>query len=72
MNKDQYRALLAKFKISQEAFAEAIGIGKRTSQGYANGEPIPIPVAVLLQLLARGQVSFAAVKRLVNQIKEAQ
>ena len=63
--------MLARFKLSQAAFGAAFGIGKRTSQGYANGESIPIPTAVLLQLIAEGKVSFAGVKRLVQQIKGA-
>jgi hypothetical protein len=72
MDKDQYRGLVARFKLSQEAFGAAIGVGKRTSQGYANGLSIPIPTAALLRLVADRHVSFAAVKRLVGQIKEEQ
>ena len=72
MTEDQYRALLAKLELSQAAFAAAFGIGKRTSQGYANGLPIPIPTAVLLHFIDAGTVDFDEVKPLVIElIKEA-
>jgi hypothetical protein len=72
MTKDQYRSLLAKLKLSQEAFGRAFGIGKRTSQGYANGLPIPVPTAALLHFIDEGKIAFDEVKLLVpGLIKEA-
>ena len=72
MTKNQYRALLAKLSLSQAAFGRAFGIGKRTSQGYANGLPIPVPTAALLHLIAEGKVAFDDVTRMTpGLIKEA-
>ena len=50
----QYRAAIAKLGLSQERAGLWLGIGKRTSQGYALGErPVPEPVAKLLRLMVR-------------------
>ena len=58
MTANQYRTALTKLGYSQEGVAELLGIGKRTSQGYALGEyPIPPSAAVLLRLLVAGKIS---------------
>jgi hypothetical protein len=46
MTPEQYKAAIKKLGLSQERAGEWLGIGKRTSQGYALGEyPVPEPVA---------------------------
>jgi hypothetical protein len=62
MSKTKYRALLARLELSQQGMANLLGIGRRTSQGYAAGEPIPEPTAILLTLLADGKVTVADVE----------
>lgn len=52
MTPAQYRTAIAKLGLSQERAGLWLGIGKRTSQGYALGErPVPEPVAKLLRLM---------------------
>ena len=63
MTKNQYRALLAKLGISQERMAHILGIGKRTSQGYAAGEPIPPPTSALLHAVGEGKVTIEDLER---------
>ena len=63
MSRNQYRALLAKLEISQERMAALLGIGKRTSQGYAAGEPIPPPTAALLFAVNEGKVTIDDLER---------
>jgi len=63
MTKNQYRALLAKLEISQERMAQLLGIGKRTSQGYAAGEPIPPPTSALLFALGEGKIAVEDLER---------
>ncbi len=63
MTKNQYRALLAKLAVSQERMARLLGIGKRTSQGYAAGEPIPPPTAALLQAVGENKVTIEDLER---------
>jgi hypothetical protein len=63
MTADQYRAALAKLGLSQEGAAFPLGIGKRTSQGYALGEyPVHQNVAVLLRLLLTGKITIKDVE----------
>ena len=58
MTANQYRATYKKLGYSQEGVAELLGIGKRTSQGYALDEyPVPGPMAILLRLLVAGKIS---------------
>ncbi len=63
MTKNQYRALLAKLAVSQERMARLLGIGKRTSQGYAAGEPIPPPTSALLFALGEGKIAVEDLER---------
>lgn len=52
MTPHQYRAAIAALGLSQERAGDWLGIGRRTSQGYALGErPVPEPVAKLLRLV---------------------
>jgi hypothetical protein len=43
--------LTAQLSVTQGEAAEMLGVSIRTSNGYANGEAIPEPVARLLRLL---------------------
>ncbi len=64
MTKNQYRALLAKLGISQAGLARLLGIGRRTSQGYAAGEvDVPRPTAALLCALDEGKVTVEDLER---------
>ncbi len=59
-----YRTCLDKFGISQMAFADIIGVGRRTSQGYALGETsLPNPARKLLNLLIAGKVTLGEIGR---------
>jgi hypothetical protein len=51
MTPTQYRAALAALGLTQAGAAELMDIAVRTSHGYANGDPIPKVVAMLLKLL---------------------
>lgn len=62
MTANQYRTALEKMGLSQEAAAEFLGIGLRTSHGYANGAPIPEPIAKLLRLMVRLELNPKDVK----------
>jgi hypothetical protein len=54
MTPTQYKAAIKALGLAQESAGVWLGIGKRTSQGYALGEhPIPEPVAKLLRLCIR-------------------
>lgn len=64
MTKNQYRALLKKLGLSQNRMAVLIGIGRRTSQGYAAGEvEVPQPTAILLHALDEGKVTVEDLER---------
>jgi transcriptional regulator with XRE-family HTH domain len=67
MNAEQYRELLTKLEISQERMAKLIGVGKRTSQGYALGDHIPDPTAILLWLLHAGKITVDDVERTMRR-----
>ena len=45
MTKEEYRAALVSLGLSQGGVAKWLDVSIRTSHGYANGEPIPGPVA---------------------------
>jgi hypothetical protein len=50
----QYKSAIKALDLSQERAGVWLGIGKRTSQGYALGEyPVPEPVAKLLRLCVK-------------------
>ena len=54
MTPTQYKAAIKALGLSQERAGDWLGIGRRTSQGYALGEyPVPEPVAKLLRLMIR-------------------
>ena len=53
MTRNQYRAALDQLGLTQGSAAEWLGISIRSSHGYANGEPIPEPIAKLLRLCVR-------------------
>jgi hypothetical protein len=50
----QYKAALKMLELSQERAGDWLGIGRRTSQGYALGEyPVPEPAAKLIRLCVK-------------------
>lgn len=53
MTPNQYRAALQRLGLSQAEAAEFLGLSVRTSHGYANGEPIPKTVELVLKLMLR-------------------
>jgi hypothetical protein len=53
MTANQYRRALEELELSQARAAEWLSISTRTAHGYANGAPIPEPVAKLLRLMVR-------------------
>lgn len=58
MSAEEYKTAIHKLGMSQEAAAAPLGIGKRTSQGYALGEyPVPFAVAAILRLLVAGKIT---------------
>ena len=57
MTPTQYKAALSALSLSQERGGDWLGIGRRTSQGYAIGErPVPEPVAKLLRLCVERKI----------------
>jgi hypothetical protein len=59
----QYKATIKALGLSQHLAGDWLGIGRRTSQGYALGEyPVPEPVAKLLRLCVKLKLKPADVK----------
>jgi hypothetical protein len=54
MTAKQFRLALSTLNLTQAAAAELLGLGLRTVEGYANGRAIPVPVAILINLLVGG------------------
>ena len=58
MTPTQYRKALEHLGLSQHELADLIGIGRRTSQGYALGEyPVHPAIAILLRLLVKNKIT---------------
>lgn len=54
MTPTQYKAAIKALGLSQHLAGDWLGIGRRTSQGYALGEyTVPEPIAKLLRLAVR-------------------
>lgn len=63
MTAPQYRTAIKTLGLSQERAGDWLGIGRRTSQGYALGEyPVPEPVAKLLRLCIKLKLNPEDVK----------
>ncbi len=63
MSADDYKAALAALSLSQERGGDWLGIGRRTSQGYALNEyPVPEPIAKLLRLCVKMKLKAEDVK----------
>lgn len=63
MTPTQYKAAIKALGLSQERAGDWLGIGRRTSQGYALGEyPVPEPVAKLLRLCVKLKLNPEDVK----------
>jgi hypothetical protein len=59
----QYKTALAALGLSQERAGDWLGVGRRTSQGWALGEyPVPEPVAKLLRLCVKMKLDPEDVK----------
>jgi predicted GIY-YIG superfamily endonuclease len=56
MTSDQYRKAIAKLGMTQGGAAEFLGISVRSSNGYANGSPIPEAVSKLLRLMTQRSI----------------
>jgi hypothetical protein len=54
MKASQFRRSLQDLDLTQAAAADLLGLGLRTVEGYANGRLIPVPVAILINLLVGG------------------
>jgi hypothetical protein len=53
MTPTQFRKALADLDLTQDGAAKWLGISIRAAHGYANGAPIPEPIAKLLRLMVR-------------------
>jgi DNA-binding transcriptional regulator YiaG len=54
MSPAQFKAAIAALGLSQERAGDWLGVGRRTSQGWALGEyPVPEPVAKLLRICVK-------------------
>ena len=54
MGKHEYRKAIKALDLSQKRAADFLGIGGRTSAGYALGEePVPKVIAMFLRLMIR-------------------
>lgn len=63
MTPHQYKAAIKALGLSQQRAGDWLGIGRRTSQGYALGEyPVPKPVAKLLRLCVKMNLAPKDVK----------
>ena len=63
MTPTQYKSAIKVLGLAQEAAGDWLGIGRRTSQGYALGEyPVPEPVAKLLRLCVKMKLNPGDVK----------
>lgn len=63
MTPTQYKAAIKALGLPQERAGDWLGIGRRTSQGYALGEyPVPEPVAKLLRLCVKMKLNPKDVK----------
>lgn len=70
MTPHQYKAALKAADLSQEGWADTIGIGRRTSQGYALGEyPVHPAVAILLLALADGSMTVGQIEALKKRAR---
>jgi transcriptional regulator with XRE-family HTH domain len=62
MTPTQFRAALDRLSLTQAGAAEFLGISIRSAHGYANGKPVPEPVAKLLRLMISLDLKPADVK----------
>jgi hypothetical protein len=62
MNAKEYSAAIKQMGLSQVKAAKWLGIGIRTSHGYANGELIPEYIAKLLRLCVKLKLNPEDVK----------
>lgn len=59
MTTEEYRAVLDKLGINQQAAGRLFAVGARTSRRWALGEArIPMPVAMLLRLMLKKKIKL--------------
>ena len=56
MTADQFRTALDRLLLTQQGAAELLGLSIRSVHGYANGAPVPEPVARLLRLMIQREI----------------
>jgi len=64
MDAQEYRATLAMLGLSQGQIAKGLGYSLRSSNGYANGDPIPDAVALLLRMMIYFNLTLADIQNL--------
>lgn len=58
MTAEQYKSAIKSLGLSQHRAADWLGIGRRTSQGFALGEyPVPVAIEKLLKLMVKFKIS---------------
>jgi DNA-binding transcriptional regulator YiaG len=62
MTHHEFRKALDTLQLTQEGFAEWLGISIRSAQRYAAGDPIPAETAKLLRLMIRLNIKPEDVK----------
>ncbi len=63
MTPAEYKAAIKELGLTQHQAGDWLGIGRRTSQGYALGEyPVPEPTAKLLRLCVANNIQPEDVK----------
>ena len=61
MTASQFRAALGRLSLTQDGAAEVLGLSMRSVHGYANGAPVPEPVARLLRLMIQREIETGEV-----------
>ena len=56
MTASQFRAALGRLSLTQQGAAKLLGLSIRSVHGYANGAPVPEPVARLLRLMIQREI----------------
>ena len=68
---NEYTAARTELAWTHKKIAQVLGVGRRTSYRYANGEPIPEPQRRLLRLLvlARFTLSERKFEEIIKQLQ---
>jgi DNA-binding XRE family transcriptional regulator len=57
MMANQFKHALDDLGLTQTKTAQLLGLGRTTVTGYANGSPIPEPVAIVINMMLGGVVT---------------